>query len=137
MRWNETTTLEFVRLYLKHECLWNPNNPGYKLKHLRDKAYSEICSEFKSTKTLTIPEVKVKIKNLRTTYIQQVHKILQKSSPDCIYEPSLVWFNEMDNCLKHVSTNRHLSSYNVSKRIIFNCLVRYRWSSHQNIFVNI
>ncbi|XP_034834428.1 uncharacterized protein [Maniola hyperantus] len=112
MRWNESATLEFVRLYLKHECLWDPNNPGYKLKHRRDSAYLEICSEFKSIKTLTIPEVKMKIKNLRTTYIQQVHKILQKSSPDCIYEPSLVWFNEMDRCLKHIPTNRHLSSYN-------------------------
>lgn len=118
MRWNESATLEFVRLYLKHECLWDPNNPGYKLKHRRDSAYLEICSEFKSIKTLTIPEVKMKIKNLRTTYIQQVHKILQKSSPDCIYEPSLVWFNEMDRCLKHIPTNRHLSSYNVSNIFI-------------------
>ncbi|CAG4994579.1 unnamed protein product [Parnassius apollo] len=62
-------------------------------------------------KNLSIPEVKIKIKNLRTTYLQQVQKILQKSSPDSIYEPSLIWFHEMDRCMKHVPTNRN-SLYN-------------------------
>ncbi|XP_047535484.1 uncharacterized protein LOC125069914 [Vanessa atalanta] len=113
MRWSEAITLEFVKMYLKHDCLWNPSHPGYKLKYQRDKAYADICSEFKDStmKSLTIPEVKMKIKNLRTTYVQQVHKILQKSSPDSIYEPSLIWFQEMDRCLKHIPTNRHLASY--------------------------
>lgn len=116
MRWSEAITLEFVKIYLKHECLWNPNHPGYKLKYQRDKAYDDICTEFKNstTKCLSVPEVKIKIKNLRTTYVQQIHKILQKSSPDSIYEPSLVWFHEMDRCLKHISTNKHSSSFQVS-----------------------
>ncbi|CAK1586678.1 unnamed protein product [Parnassius mnemosyne] len=113
MRWNESVTLKFVKIYMKHECLWNPTHPGYKVKYQRDKAYADICSEFKQAtmKILSIPEVKIKIKNLRTTYIQQVHKILQKSSPNCIYEPSLIWFHEMDRCMKNVSTNRN-SLYN-------------------------
>ncbi|XP_023942793.2 uncharacterized protein LOC112049222 [Bicyclus anynana] len=110
MRWSEEATLEFVKLYLKQECLWNPHNIGYKSKHHRDKAYSEIISEFNHIKTLTIPEVKLKIKTLRTTYIQQLHKIQQKSSPDCIYEPSLFWFHEMDRCLKDVIHTNGLSS---------------------------
>ncbi|XP_072945087.1 uncharacterized protein [Epargyreus clarus] len=117
MKWSEAVTLKFVKIYLKHECLWNPSNPGYKLKYKRDTAYSDICSEFKSCtmKSMSIPEVKMKIKNLRTTYVQQVHKILQKSSPDYIYEPSLVWFHEMDRCLKHIPTNRH-SAFNSSQK---------------------
>lgn len=112
MRWNEAVTLQFVKIYLKHECLWNPAHPGYKVKYQRDKAYAEICTEFKhaTMKSLSVPEVKIKIKNLRTTYAQQVNKILQKSSPDCIYEPSLIWFHEMDRCMKHIPTNRHSSS---------------------------
>ncbi|KAG6463859.1 hypothetical protein O3G_MSEX014113, partial [Manduca sexta] len=114
MRWSEAVTLEFVKIYLNHECLWNPAHSGYKLKYEREKAYNEIVTEFKAStmKTLSVPEVKMKIKNLRTTYVQQVHKILQKSSPDCIYEPSLVWFNEMDQCLKHISSIRQTSSCN-------------------------
>lgn len=114
MRWSEAVTLEFVKIYIKHECLWNPAHPGYKLRYQREKAYSEISTEFMTTKSMTVPEVKMKIKNLRTTYAQQVHKILQKSSPDSIYEPSLVWFHEMDRCLKHIPSSRHSTSYNVS-----------------------
>lgn len=115
MRWGESVTLEFVKIYLKHECLWNPEHPSYKLKYEREKAYSAIGSEFKktTTKSLNTLEVKLKIKNLRTTYAQQVHKILEKSSPDSIYEPSLIWFNEMDRCLKNLSSSsRHSSSFN-------------------------
>lgn len=117
MRWSETVTLEFVKIYLRHDCLWNPSHPGYKLKHQREKAYNDISAEFENatTKTLSVLEVKLKIKNLRTTYMQMVHKVLEKSSPDSIYEPSLIWFNEMDNCLKHLSTNRYSSSYNHSQ----------------------
>ncbi|XP_063386827.1 uncharacterized protein LOC134672797 [Cydia fagiglandana] len=113
MRWSEAITLEFVKIYIKHECLWNPAHTGYKLKYQREEAYSSIQSDFKAAtgKSLSIPEIKIKIKNLRTTYCQQVQKILQKSSPDAIYEPSLVWFHEMDQCLKHVPTNRHSTSY--------------------------
>lgn len=108
MRWSESITLEFVKLYLKHESLWNPSHPGYKLKYERIKAYNEMIKDFEISthKTLSIPEVKMKIKNLRTTYMQQLNKILQKSSPDYIYEPSLIWFNEMDQCLKHIPNNR-------------------------------
>lgn len=117
MRWSEAVTLEFVKIYLKHECLWSPAHPGYKLRYQREKAYADISSEFKITtmKTLSIPEVKMKIKNLRTTYVQQVHKILLKSSPDEIYEPSLVWFHEMDRCLKHIPSNRHSNTYSTSQ----------------------
>ncbi|XP_075980325.1 uncharacterized protein LOC142979348 [Anticarsia gemmatalis] len=113
MRWSEAVTLEFVKIYLRHECLWNPAHSGYKLRYQRGKAYTDISAEFKAAtmKSLSVPEVKMKIKNLRTTYVQQVHKILSKSSPDAIYEPSLVWFHEMDRCLKHIPSNRHTSSY--------------------------
>lgn len=117
MRWNENITLEFVKLYLKHECLWNPSHPGYKLKYERIKAYDVMVKDFEvcAGKKLSVPEVKMKIKNLRTTYMQQLNKILQKSSPDSIYEPSLIWFHEMDQCLKHVPNNRNSVYVCVSK----------------------
>ncbi|XP_045537345.1 uncharacterized protein LOC106713191 [Papilio machaon] len=117
MRWNEAVTLEFVKIYLKHECLWNPSHPDYKIKYERDKAYADIASEFQlsTMKSLSIPEIKIKIKNLRTTYLQQVHKIIQSSTPDCIYEPSLIWFHEMDQYMKNIPTNRHSALYNTNQ----------------------
>lgn len=113
MKWSESTTLEFVKIYLKQECLWNPNHGAYKLKYKREKAYAAIIAEFKefTGKIMSVPEVKNKIKNLRTTYSQEVQKILHKSRPDSIYEPSLVWFQEMDRCLKHVSYKRQSMTY--------------------------
>ncbi|XP_061379166.1 uncharacterized protein LOC116771480 [Danaus plexippus] len=136
MRWSEAVTVEFVKMYLKHECLWNPNHPGYKIKYQREKAYFDICSEFKTStmKTLTVPEVKMKIKNLRTTYVQQVQKILQKSGPNSIYEPSLVWFNEMDRCLKHIRTNRHLYSLSTQETpgVDSSCQIWVDQGTHQD-----
>lgn len=104
MRWGETLTLQFVKIYLKHECLWNPLHLSYKSRSEREFAYLKIISEFKASggASLSIPEAKIKIKNLRTTYVQEMRKVLNKSSPDHIYEPSLVWFPEMDKCLKNV-----------------------------------
>ncbi|KAJ2945420.1 hypothetical protein O0L34_g231 [Tuta absoluta] len=107
MRWGEAATLEFVRLYLREECLWNPDHPGYKNKFKRQMCYNTISAEFEaySGKRMNIPEIKNKIKSLRSTYAQQVQKILQKSSPDAMYEPSLVWFTEMDRCLRNIPIN--------------------------------
>lgn len=104
MRWGETLTLQFVKIYLKHECLWNPLHLSYKNRSERESAYLKIISEFKASggASLSIPEAKIKIKNLRTTYVQEMRKVLNKSSPDHIYEPSLVWFPEMDKCLKNI-----------------------------------
>lgn len=112
MRWGEGVTLEFVKIYGKHECLWNPAHPGYKVRNEREKAYEAIRAEFQKTcnKNMAIHEIKIKVKNLRTTYMQQVNKILEKSSPQYVYEPSLVWFNEMDKFLKNVPTVRYATS---------------------------
>lgn len=111
MRWGETITLQFVKIYLKYECLWNPLHSSYKNRSDRESAYLQIISEFKASggTSLSIPEAKIKIKNLRTTYVQEMRKVLNKSSPGHIYEPSLVWFPEMDKCLKNVIISRRVS----------------------------
>lgn len=114
MRWSEDVTLKFVKVYLKYEALWNPEHPHYKIRYEREKAYRGIASDFSAVKNVSVPEIKIKIKHLRTTYSQQVTKILQRSSPSSMYEPTLVWFQEMDRCLKHVQNSRHSSNSTVS-----------------------
>ncbi|XP_022126849.2 uncharacterized protein LOC111001302 [Pieris rapae] len=117
MRWSEKTTQDFIRMYLKNECLWNTNHADYKLKHRRDKAYASLSEEFNAyTKIhLSTTEIKIKIKNLRSTYMQEVNKVLQKSSPEFIYKPSLVWFDEMDRCLKHTYVRRSSSNSSIQQ----------------------
>jgi ribosome recycling factor len=51
-----------------------------------------------------VTEVKQKIKNIRSTYNQEVQKI-QKSkasgtSPDDVYKPTVKWFDVMDQIMK-------------------------------------
>lgn len=127
MRWCEENTQNFVKLYLDKECLWNPAHKWYKAKYKRETAYAEIISEFETLtgKCMTIPEVKVKIKNLRSTYTQQVQKVLQKSSPDSIYKPSLIWFHEMDRCLKYVSNGRTATADLVSEMHLISLYSHY------------
>ncbi|CAK1550363.1 unnamed protein product [Leptosia nina] len=117
MRWSEQITQDFVKMYLKYDCLWNTNHPDYKLRQRRDKAYSSLSAEFKAVSkiSLTTTEIKVKIKNLRSTYMQEVNKVFQKSSPDWIYKPSLVWFEDMDRCLKHTYVRRSTSNSNIQQ----------------------
>ncbi|CAG4951252.1 unnamed protein product [Colias eurytheme] len=125
MRWSENTTLDFVKIYLKHELLWNNNHPDYKMRHRRIDAYRDISSEFKSCTnlSLTVPEVKMKIKNLRSTYMQEVYKVLKKSSPDCMYKPSLVWFEDMDRCLKNTAVRRYTSSLPEAQEVDSSCQI--------------
>ncbi|XP_047992551.1 uncharacterized protein LOC125231217 [Leguminivora glycinivorella] len=94
MRWSEKETCTFVKLYLENEALWNPRVPEYKSKPERHKAYTKIISDFRAATgmPLTEPEVRTKIKNLRSTYIQEVNKIRKRSSPDSVFKPSIKWF---------------------------------------------
>ncbi|KAL4153005.1 hypothetical protein QTP88_000838 [Uroleucon formosanum] len=73
-KWNEDTTLKFVEEYRQHECLWNIHYNLYKNKQARDAAYTSIASVM-NIPDFGIAEVKTKIKNLRSTYSQELKKI--------------------------------------------------------------
>jgi len=80
-KWSENTTINFVEEYMNHECLWNVNNPLYKNKQCRDSAYSTLA-ETMNMSGFGVPEVKTKIKNLRSTYSQELKKYLIRKNPD-------------------------------------------------------
>lgn len=66
---------------------------------------------------MTVPEVKLKIKYLRSTYTQEVQKIILKSRPDSIYKPSLIWFHDMDRCLKYIPNGRTVAVDSIVSKI--------------------
>lgn len=68
-KWDENTTLKFVEEYRHHEYLWNVHYVLYKNKQARESAYSSIANVM-NISNFGIAEVKVKIKNLRSTYSQ-------------------------------------------------------------------
>ncbi|XP_053611222.1 uncharacterized protein LOC128675681 [Plodia interpunctella] len=108
MRWSEKETLEFVKIYLRHQCLWNPDDDNYKLRFRRQKAFSDIVAELKVTTGIALDEseVKIKIKNLRSTYAQELAKIRLRSSSDSIYKPTIKWFSEWHKCFNGIIKRR-------------------------------
>jgi hypothetical protein len=62
--------------------------------------------------------LKTKIKNLKATYRQELHKVLESTTSgkgtDDVYEPKLVWFKLADSFLRNVTISRPSSSNLVS-----------------------
>jgi hypothetical protein len=73
-KWSNETTIAFIQEYKAHECLWDFKSPQHKNKQMREAAYKEIVEAMNIT-GFGIPEVKNKIKKLRSTYAQEVKKI--------------------------------------------------------------
>lgn len=103
MKWYEQDTLKFVELYHDHDCLWNMTCETYKNKEMREKAVEAIIREMNKD-GFGIPEVKQKIKNIRSTYNQEKQKIERSQTTECssknVYKPSVKWFDTMDKIMK-------------------------------------
>ncbi|XP_025203180.1 uncharacterized protein LOC112600218 [Melanaphis sacchari] len=106
-RWGEDTTFKFVSEYIKHESLWNIKCLLYKNKQAKLSACNEI------QKNMNIPgfgekEIKLKIKNIRSTYSQELKKIKDSkrsgAGTDTIYVPSIKWFNILYDTLRSINS---------------------------------
>lgn len=108
-KWNEDTTLKFVEEYRQYKCLWNLHYNLYKNKQACDAAYTSIASAM-NIPDFGIAEVKTKIKNLRSTYSQELKKIecSKKSGAgtDYLYTPQVKWFKEMEAFLQGTGNKR-------------------------------
>lgn len=96
-KWDDDETFRFVELYKEAECLWNSEIPQYRHKPSRIKAILSIIA--KMNMELTIQEVKSKIKNLRSTYSQELYKIEKSRKSEDLeqYVPMIRWFYVMDS----------------------------------------
>lgn len=112
MRWNEDVTMKFVKAYLKHQHLWDTRHPLHKHKFRRNKSLQSVLDEFRFLTGINIDskEAKLKIKSLRSTYKQEINKILNRSMPEAPYTPSIKWFDEWHRCFKNLPTSRLRSS---------------------------
>ncbi|KAJ8712091.1 hypothetical protein PYW07_004933 [Mythimna separata] len=113
MRWSETETYQFVKIYLSHEHLWNPEHTSYRLKSKRLKAYRDIIAELNETTGILLneTELKIKIKNLRSTYMQEIAKIKQRSGPEWSYKPNMKWFAEWHKRFGGIKKTEDSSSF--------------------------
>lgn len=103
MKWNENDTIKFVELYREHECLWNMSKSIYRNKNMRQRAIEAIMTAM-SRDGFGVAEVKQKIKNIRSTYNQEVRKINRSlksgTCPEDVYTPAVKWFDIMHQIMK-------------------------------------
>ncbi|XP_075227104.1 uncharacterized protein LOC142327710 [Lycorma delicatula] len=95
-KWNEEITMRFLKKYRKKPCLWNVHFPQYRNQQMRNAAYQELVDEMQLPE-FTIHRAKNKIKNLRSTYTQELKKMEQSKGS---YVTSLVWFDEINSFLR-------------------------------------
>ncbi|KAL1501801.1 hypothetical protein ABEB36_007059 [Hypothenemus hampei] len=108
-RWTEADMDTFLEVYQEHEELWNPKLELYRNNGARKRALSDIIKRMNKP-NLTVSDMKIKIKNIRTTYKRELTKILKakksgNGTDDC-YEPVLIWFKKADTFLRNVTEAR-------------------------------
>ncbi|EDW00867.1 GH20783 [Drosophila grimshawi] len=89
-RFTDERHMKFVELYRREPCLWNrrpylngARNAAYRRIQLGINAEADITENH-----LTLEGVKMKIKNMRTGYHQELKKI--RANPE--YKPKIPWF---------------------------------------------
>ncbi|KAJ2945419.1 hypothetical protein O0L34_g230 [Tuta absoluta] len=116
MGWGPEKSHLFVKLYLSHKSLWNIDDEEYKLKQKRSESYRDISKKFHAlTNTeLTETEVRIKIKSMRSTYIQYLQKLRRERLSVEVLNNSLVWFKDMHKCFSSINIPRNFYEEGVS-----------------------
>lgn len=70
-RWTDGDMTKFLELYQEKEMLWNPKLELYRNNNARIVALDEIIKGLEKP-SLTQNDLKIKIKNIRTTYIREL-----------------------------------------------------------------
>ncbi|XP_055635056.1 uncharacterized protein LOC129774959 [Toxorhynchites rutilus septentrionalis] len=102
-RWTSEQNVQFVELYKHQPNLWNCLDPIYKNREWRKASLEHIRDEMGLQDT---NDVTRKIKNLRSTYNQELLKIQKAKQSGEIYKPTLKWFDTMDWIMNIIHPNK-------------------------------
>ncbi|XP_011558623.3 uncharacterized protein LOC105389229 [Plutella xylostella] len=94
MRWSPDLTMKFIQQYKMYPCLWNFQSMDSKSVRKRYKACVAIAQSM-NLQDFGIEDVKTKIKNLRSTYLQEIKKInksIKNGGP--AYVPKIPWIQD-------------------------------------------
>jgi hypothetical protein len=87
-RWLYSDTMQLIELYKSYNFLWDKETSLYKNISARKQAYTNIVNQI-NIPGLTEQDVRSKIKNLRSTYYQELRRKDGSSSK------KLVWFEAL------------------------------------------
>ncbi|XP_056643925.1 uncharacterized protein LOC130449890 [Diorhabda sublineata] len=115
-RWSGQENVKFVNLYREQENLWNLFDSEYKNRDARRTSLQHIAKEM-NIPGFTEKDVTKKIKNLSSTYNQELIKIEKSkksgSGTDDIYKPSIKWFDIMDYIMKVINLKEKETTSNL------------------------
>lgn len=126
VRLNEKMTLKFVELYRDQRLLWDKEHEAYNKRADRLRAYRRIADGM-AVDGLGVPEVATKIKNIRSTYLQELKKIKdsvqrpkseEDQDEDVTYVPKLLWFPILDSMIGGAAVKRLYSSSSFAEVIV-------------------
>ncbi|KAH8386461.1 hypothetical protein KR093_000677 [Drosophila rubida] len=93
---------DFLDAYRRQPCLYNSVLDTYKNRVAREQAYEAIIKTLQIPQ-LTVLDIKLKIKSVRTVYTKELRILLREKQMGRSYEPKLFWFKRADAFLRSVS----------------------------------
>ncbi|KAJ8717683.1 hypothetical protein PYW07_005613 [Mythimna separata] len=110
VHFTEADMARLVELYKDYDCLWDMKHDFYKDRDARQAAYNEIAEKLNipNLKSTDIPN---KIKNLRSSYYQEIKKVRRSVRlGGSVYQPRVSWFSTLDSILKPFRHEREFIS---------------------------
>ncbi|CAI6359235.1 unnamed protein product [Macrosiphum euphorbiae] len=119
-KWDCKTTIKFIEEYKSHDCLWDFKSSSYKNKHMRESAYRSIVIAM-AIEGFGVPEVKTKIKNIRSTYAQEIKKIKESkksgSGVDTCYVSNIQWLKELEPIYKDADSRTTFDNFEYNMEV--------------------
>lgn len=72
--WSHDRIMQLIHLYEKKSVLWNPSNPEYFHRDIRNMVYDDLVREL-NIELLTVNETKRKLENLRSYFRRETKKL--------------------------------------------------------------
>ncbi|KAJ0170011.1 hypothetical protein K1T71_014617 [Dendrolimus kikuchii] len=110
--------MKLVKLYRSYECLWNTSDENYKNRHSRSKAMEDLVQNL-NIPGFGVKDLTMKIKNIRSQYLQEKKKIRELLENGEVYESKLPWYAFMDSFLANNYGNTS-TTYSATDEILDN-----------------
>lgn len=102
---NKSHIIPLLLQYRKYPCLWDPNDRDYKNHINRMRIFKKISHDLGLG--MSVGQLRTRIKNLRTTYVREVQRIVRSKKLGAVHKPRLAWFDVADSFLRIVIARRY------------------------------
>jgi hypothetical protein len=100
-KWKDEHTPQLLDFMKDRECLWNKSLNTIEIKQLVKYALQKIVQVLKLP-DLSVEEVKLKIKTIRTRYAAELAKVIKPEKSEGLYDiyvPKWFWFKQAHSFL--------------------------------------